>query len=26
VNFATQDTAEAMAAFAQKREPKFIGR
>jgi enoyl-CoA hydratase/carnithine racemase len=26
VNFSTQDTAEAMAAFAQKREPKFIGR
>jgi 2-(1,2-epoxy-1,2-dihydrophenyl)acetyl-CoA isomerase len=26
VNFATADTAEAMAAFAQKREPKFVGR
>jgi 2-(1,2-epoxy-1,2-dihydrophenyl)acetyl-CoA isomerase len=26
VTFSTQDTAEAMAAFAQKREPKFIGR
>jgi enoyl-CoA hydratase/carnithine racemase len=26
VNFATDDTVEAMAAFAQKREPKFIGR
>ncbi len=26
VNFSTQDTAEAMAAFAQKREPTFIGR
>ncbi|HWE67419.1 MAG TPA: enoyl-CoA hydratase-related protein [Acidimicrobiales bacterium] len=26
VNFSTQDTAEAMAAFAQKREPKFVGR
>jgi 2-(1,2-epoxy-1,2-dihydrophenyl)acetyl-CoA isomerase len=26
VNFGTEDTAEAMAAFAQKREPRFIGR
>jgi 2-(1,2-epoxy-1,2-dihydrophenyl)acetyl-CoA isomerase len=26
VNFGTADTAEAMAAFAQKREPKFTGR
>ena len=26
VNFSTKDTAEAMAAFAQKREPVFIGR
>jgi 2-(1,2-epoxy-1,2-dihydrophenyl)acetyl-CoA isomerase len=26
VNFATEDTAEALAAFAQKREPKFTGR
>ncbi|MHB8220756.1 MAG: enoyl-CoA hydratase/isomerase family protein [Acidimicrobiales bacterium] len=26
VNFATEDTAEAMAAFAQKREPRFTGR
>lgn len=26
VNFATRDTAEAMAAFAEKREPKFEGR
>jgi enoyl-CoA hydratase/carnithine racemase len=26
VNFATADTAEAMAAFVQKREPKFVGR
>lgn len=26
VNFATADTAEAMAAFMQKREPKFVGR
>lgn len=26
VNFATADTAEAMAAFVQKREPKFQGR
>jgi 2-(1,2-epoxy-1,2-dihydrophenyl)acetyl-CoA isomerase len=26
VNFATEDTAEAMAAFVQKREPKFVGR
>ena len=26
VNFSTKDTAEAMLAFAQKREPTFIGR
>ena len=26
VNFATEDTAEALAAFAQKREPIFTGR
>jgi 2-(1,2-epoxy-1,2-dihydrophenyl)acetyl-CoA isomerase len=26
VNFGTEDTAEAMAAFVQKREPKFQGR
>jgi enoyl-CoA hydratase/carnithine racemase len=26
INFATADTAEAMAAFAQKRDPVFIGR
>jgi 2-(1,2-epoxy-1,2-dihydrophenyl)acetyl-CoA isomerase len=26
VNFGTQDTGEAMAAFVQKREPKFQGR
>jgi enoyl-CoA hydratase/carnithine racemase len=26
VNFSTKDTAEAMAAFAEKREPIFIGR
>ena len=26
VNFATKDTLEAMAAFAEKREPKFTGR
>jgi 2-(1,2-epoxy-1,2-dihydrophenyl)acetyl-CoA isomerase len=26
LNFSTKDTAEAMAAFAQKREPTFIGR
>lgn len=26
VNFGTADTAEAMAAFSQKREPKFTGR
>jgi 2-(1,2-epoxy-1,2-dihydrophenyl)acetyl-CoA isomerase len=26
VNVASKDTVEAMAAFAQKREPKFIGR
>jgi 2-(1,2-epoxy-1,2-dihydrophenyl)acetyl-CoA isomerase len=26
VNFATADMAEAMAAFAQKREPRFTGR
>ncbi len=26
VNFATTDTAEAMAAFKDKREPRFIGR
>lgn len=25
VNFASRDTAEALAAFAQKREPKFVG-
>jgi enoyl-CoA hydratase/carnithine racemase len=26
LNFSTKDTAEAMAAFAEKREPTFIGR
>jgi 2-(1,2-epoxy-1,2-dihydrophenyl)acetyl-CoA isomerase len=26
LNFSTSDTAEAMAAFGQKREPVFIGR
>jgi 2-(1,2-epoxy-1,2-dihydrophenyl)acetyl-CoA isomerase len=26
VNFGTQDTAEAMMAFLQKRPPKFQGR
>ena len=26
VNFTTADTAEAMAAFVQKRDPKFTGR
>jgi enoyl-CoA hydratase/carnithine racemase len=26
INFSTSDTAEAMAAFAQKREPTFTGR
>jgi 2-(1,2-epoxy-1,2-dihydrophenyl)acetyl-CoA isomerase len=26
VNFATADTAEAMAAFVAKRDPTFIGR
>ncbi len=26
LNFSTQDTAEAMAAFAEKRDPVFIGR
>ncbi len=26
VNFASEDTAEAMSAFSQKREPKFVGR
>ncbi|MEX2292861.1 MAG: enoyl-CoA hydratase [Acidimicrobiales bacterium] len=26
VNFSTQDTAEAITAFLQKRDPKFIGR
>jgi enoyl-CoA hydratase/carnithine racemase len=26
LNFSTKDTAEAMAAFAEKREPVFIGR
>jgi enoyl-CoA hydratase/carnithine racemase len=26
VNFFSEDTAEAMAAFAQKREPRFVGR
>ena len=26
VNFGTKDTIEAMAAFAEKRDPKFIGR
>jgi len=26
VNFATEDTVEAMRAFAEKREPKFVGR
>jgi len=26
INFATSDTAEAMRAFIEKREPKFTGR
>ena len=26
VNFGTADTAEAMAAFVEKREPRFVGR
>jgi 2-(1,2-epoxy-1,2-dihydrophenyl)acetyl-CoA isomerase len=26
LNFSTQDTAEALAAFAQKRNPVFTGR
>ena len=26
VNFGTKDTVEAMTAFAEKRDPKFIGR
>jgi len=26
LNFSTQDTAEAMAAFAEKRDAVFIGR
>jgi 2-(1,2-epoxy-1,2-dihydrophenyl)acetyl-CoA isomerase len=26
LNFSTADTAEAMSAFGQKREPVFIGR
>jgi enoyl-CoA hydratase/carnithine racemase len=26
VNFATEDTVEAMRAFAEKREPRFVGR
>ena len=26
LNFGTKDTAEAMAAFLEKREPRFIGR
>jgi enoyl-CoA hydratase/carnithine racemase len=26
VNFASKDTAEALAAFAEKREPRYIGR
>jgi enoyl-CoA hydratase/carnithine racemase len=26
LNFSTKDTAEAMAAFAEKREPTFVGR
>jgi 2-(1,2-epoxy-1,2-dihydrophenyl)acetyl-CoA isomerase len=26
VNFGTRDTAEAMAAFVQRREPRFDGR
>ena len=26
VNFATDDTAEAMAAFLEKRDPRFTGR
>ena len=26
LNFSTKDTAEAMAAFAEKREPVFVGR
>ena len=26
LNFSTQDTQEALAAFAQKREPVYIGR
>jgi 2-(1,2-epoxy-1,2-dihydrophenyl)acetyl-CoA isomerase len=26
VNFATEDTREAMRAFAEKRDPNFLGR